>query len=70
MRITQKPSKPKQQVCEETQDALYDADDAISQACRALDAAANQMMRNGDGDLRAVEDALAMLMQARTTLNA
>lgn len=70
MNFTQRQSKPKQQVCEQTQDALNSADAAIAQACIALDAAADQMMRNGDGDLRGVEDALAMLMQARTTLNA
>jgi len=70
MAIRQIPNKQKQQVCAGTRDALNLAQAAIAEACRLVDAAADEMMRNGDGDLKGAQDAWAMMMHARRELNA
>ena len=70
MKVTQRQSAPKAQVCADTQAALDAADAALSAAGHAIERAGDAMMRNGDGDLRGLQDAAAMLLRARSTLNA
>lgn len=70
MKVTQRQPKPKQQVCADTRAALDAADAALAQAWTAMEKAGDAMMRNGDGDLQALTDAVRMLLAARHELNA
>lgn len=70
MNIKQKRSKPKQQVSADTRAALDAADAALAAAWVAMEQAGDRMLANGDGDLAALQNAVGMMLRARTELNA
>jgi hypothetical protein len=70
MKIRKIESKPRQEVCAKTRAALESADAALAAALWAMNDAGNEMVRNGDGDLKALEEAVSMTLAARRELNA
>lgn len=70
MKISKKTPKPKAILTPATAEAVRKADDVLAQAWAALEAAGDEMLLNGDGDLASLNEAVRMLLAARRELNA